>query len=199
VPEANVQPARAASPYSSQWPSNDVIVAAQDGDEIALEALILGSHPHVTRFAMTLCSTREDAEDAVQEALTVLYRRVGTLRVSAALGSWMFQVVKNECIRRSRATFRSRSLQGRVAAFLVDERDATSEDALSRIEAQRVAAALAQLPAPYRRVLVLRDLQSLSGSEVAQRLGLSKSAMKSTLHRARVSLREVLERTNPCD
>jgi RNA polymerase sigma factor (sigma-70 family) len=181
------------------WPAHAIVVAAQQGNKDALEALILGSHPHVTRFAHTLCSTREDAEEAAQEALTVLYRRVGTLRVTAALGSWMFQVVKNECIRRTRSTFRTLTIQRRVDALASDAFDSTSEHALGRLDAQRVAAALASLSPSHRQVLVLRDLQSLSGTEVAQRLGLSKAAMKSTLHRARQCLREKLEATNPCD
>ncbi len=88
------------------WPTEQVVNAAQQGDPRAISTLISGSHTHVRRFARTLCSTPEDAEDAAQEALIVLYRKIGTLRTAAALGSWMFQIVRNECIRRSRLAFR---------------------------------------------------------------------------------------------
>jgi RNA polymerase sigma factor (sigma-70 family) len=189
----------ASATPSFTWPSDDVVVAAQAGDPVALEALILGSHPHVARFANTLCASKEDAEDAAQEALTVLFRRVGTLRVTAALSSWAFQIVKNECIRRSRSTLRRRHSERRNHEL--DPRcdlDSTEAALLGRLEAQRVAHAISKLPRAYQQVLVLRDLQSLSGAEVAQRLGLSKPAMKSTLHRARLALRDALVEDNPC-
>ena len=61
-----------------------------------------GSHPHVRRFAHSLCASPEDAEDAAQEAVIILYRKIGTLRASGALASWMLRIVRNECLRRSR-------------------------------------------------------------------------------------------------
>ncbi|MGA7704023.1 MAG: sigma factor, partial [Solirubrobacteraceae bacterium] len=81
------------------WPTEQVVSAAQRGDHRAIAMLVSGSHAHVQRFARTLCSTPEDAEDAAQEALIVLYRKIGTLRAAAALASWMFRIVRNECIR----------------------------------------------------------------------------------------------------
>lgn len=182
------------------WPGHEIIDAAQGGDPHALEALILGSHPHVTRFALRLCSSRDDAEDAAQEALTVLYREVGSLRVAAALSSWAFQIVKNECLRRSRGAMRRRESTSRLADLASRTEGRTAEDlALGRMEAQRVAAAICELPPGFREVLVMRDVQGLSGGEVARRLGLSTAAMKSTLHRARLALRVRLQEPNPCD
>ncbi len=175
------------------WPSDEVVAAAQSGDPVALEALIIGSHPHVARFANTLCATREDAEEAAQDALTVLYPRVGSLRVTAALSTWAFQIVKNECIRRTRSAVRRRETDHRNLELVhMSQSESAEAVIIGRLEAQRVAHAIASLPASYQRVLVLRDLQALSGAEVAQRLGLSKSAMKSTLHRARIALRDAL-------
>ena len=177
------------------WPTEQVVCAAQEGDTRAIAALLSGSHGHVRRFARTLCSTPEDAEDAAQEALIVLYRKIGTLRATAALGSWMFQVVRNECIRRSRVT-----LRGRLATTMVEP---SAEDAaLARLEVKRIVDAIAGLPDEQRTVLVLRDIQGLSGAATAQALGLSRAAMKSRLHRGRASLRSRLtaqESTPPTD
>jgi RNA polymerase sigma-70 factor (ECF subfamily) len=140
---------------------------------------------HVRRFARTLCSTPEDAEDAAQEALIVLYRKIGTLRASAALASWVFQIVRNECIRRSRITLRRPT-----AAVTVEP---SAEDAaLARMEVERIVQCISALPPEQRAVLVLRDIQGLSGAATAQSLGLSKAAMKSRLHRGREALRERL-------
>ncbi len=167
---------------AGSWPTEQVVSAAQQGDPRAIMTLVCGSHAHVQRFARTLCSTPEDAEDAAQEALIVLYRKIGTLRVAAALGSWMFQIVRNECIRRSRL-----ALRRPISADVVEP---SAEDAaLARIEVQWIVDCVAALPPEQRAVLVLRDIQGLSGAATAQALGLSRAAMKSRLHRGRETLR----------
>jgi RNA polymerase sigma factor (sigma-70 family) len=148
---------------------------------MTIAILLSGSHAHVRRFARTLCSTPEDAEDATQEALIVLYRKIGTLRVATALASWMFQIVRNECIRRSRLALRK---PAPAAMFEPSAEDA----ALAHLEIERIVDSIADLPPEQRAVLVLRDVQGLSGAATAQALGLSRAAMKSRLHRGREAL-----------
>jgi RNA polymerase sigma factor (sigma-70 family) len=163
------------------WPTEQVVNAAQQGDPRAIAILVSGSHAHVQRFARTLCSTPEDAEDAAQEALIVLYRKIGTLRVTAALASWMFRIVRNECIRRTRLALRKPAPAATV--------EPSAEDAaLARLEVERIVDSIASLPAEQRAVLVLRDIQGLSGAATAETLGLSRAAMKSRLHRGRETL-----------
>lgn len=174
------------SPVASAWPTEQVVSAAQQGDPRAIAMLLDGSHAHVQRFAHTLCSTPEDAEDAAQEALIVLYRKIGTLRVTAALGSWMFQIVRNECIRRSQFALR------RHITPTVDEPSA-EDIALAHLELERIVDSIAGLPPEQRAVLVLRDIQGLSGAATARALGLSRPAMKSRLHRGRMTLRTRLQ------
>jgi RNA polymerase sigma factor (sigma-70 family) len=164
------------------WPAEQVVIAAQEGDSVAIAALISGSHTHVRRFAQTLCSTPEDAEEATQEALIILFRKIGTLRAAAALGSWMFQIVRNECIRRSRLAFH------RPIAAAGSEPSA-EEAALARLEMERIVEVIAELPAEQRAALVLRDIQGLSGKACSDALGLSRAAMKSRLHRGRETVR----------
>jgi RNA polymerase sigma factor (sigma-70 family) len=170
---------------TASWPTHQVISAAQQGDTHAIATLLSGSHMHVRRFARTLCSTPEDAEDAAQEALIVLYRRIGTLRVSAALASWVFQIVRNECIRRARVGIRTHTVSSAV--------EPSAEDAaLARMELARIVECISSLPPEQRAVLVLRDIQGLSGAATAESLGLSRAAMKSRLHRGREALRDRL-------
>jgi RNA polymerase sigma factor (sigma-70 family) len=164
------------------WPTERVVSAAQQGDPRAISTLVSGSHAHVQRFARTLCATPEDAEDAAQEALIVLYRKIGTLRVVAALASWMFQIVRNECIRRSRL-----ALHRPISAAMAEP--SAEDTALARLEIERIVDSIAELPPEQRAVLVLRDIQGLSGAATAQALGLSRAAMKSRLHRGRETLR----------
>ncbi|KOX16277.1 RNA polymerase sigma24 factor [Streptomyces sp. NRRL F-6491] len=186
-----------------------MIAAAQRGDTEALTALVHGSYPHVHRFARTLCATPQDAEDAAQEALFILYRKIGMLRASGALASWMFRIVRNECLRRTRALIlhgpaapgsggpgccddpgHHGATDGNHASG--DTARSAEEEALLLLEAERVGAVIAALPADQRRVLIMRDVQGLPGRVVAGRLGLSTAAMKSRLHRARSAVREAL-------
>jgi RNA polymerase sigma factor (sigma-70 family) len=167
------------------WPGERLIAGAQRGDVDALAELVSGSHPNVRRFAQTLCATPEDAEDAAQEALIILYRKIGMLRASGALASWMFRIVRNECLRRVRRM--------RADAPVPDAAVRSAEDeALQRLEASRVAAAIAELPLEHRQALIMRDIQGYSGAMAAAALGISTAALKSRLHRARRAVQESL-------
>ncbi|MFE0879681.1 RNA polymerase sigma factor, partial [Streptomyces smyrnaeus] len=132
----------------SSWPGEQLVVAAQRGDIEAITALVSGAHPNVVRFARTLCATPEDAEDAAQEALIILYRRIGMLRASGALASWMFRIVRNECLRRARTMLRHptrpRQHPPRVDAAV----RSAEEEALQRLEAGRGGGGGAPRPAP---------------------------------------------------
>jgi RNA polymerase sigma factor (sigma-70 family) len=167
------------------WVSEQVIEAAQEGDPRAIAALLDASRPHVRRFAQTVCATPEDAEEAAQEALIVLYRKIGTLRAAAALAAWMFQIVRNECIRYLRAAFRGSA----VAPTASGDESSAEDAALARLEMERIVACIADLPRDQRAVVVLRDIHGLSGAATARALGLSRAAMKSRLHRGREALR----------
>lgn len=169
------------------WPVEDLVAAARDGDAVAVAALVSGSHPHVQRFARSLCTSSHDAEDAAQEALIVLYRSIGTLRASGALASWLFRIVRHECLRRARQL--ARRAPPSTGEGLVGSAE---DDVLARLEAQRVGEAIAALPDDQRRVLVMRDVQGQPGRAVADALGLSPAAMKSRLHRARATVRDAL-------
>lgn len=159
-----------------------LISLAQQGDSHAIAELVGRSRPRVRRFAHTLCRSPEDAEEAAQEALIVLYRQIGTLRVAAALTSWLFQIVRNECIRRSKIALRLHRPSAGVEP-------SAEEVAIARIELARIAESIARLEPEQRAVLVLRDVEGLSGDDAAERLGLTRAAMKSRLHRARESFR----------
>ncbi|ASF09402.1 putative RNA polymerase ECF-type sigma factor [Nocardia brasiliensis NBRC 14402] len=168
---------------SASWPGDQLVLAAQHGDETAITALVSGAYPHIRRFATSLCASSQDAEDAAQEAVIVLFRKIGTLRATTALASWVFRIVRNECLRRAQLFTR------RTAAAAEELSPSAEDDVLNRLEIERVAAAVALLPEDQRRVLIMRDIQGLPGKTVAASLGLSAAAMKSRLHRARAAVR----------
>lgn len=186
--------AHGTSSAGAAWPGERLVEAAQGGDLDALAALVSGAHPNVRRFARSLCATPEDAEDAAQEALIILYRKIGMLRASGALASWMFRIVRNECLRRAKTMLRERPLVADPDADGGSAMESAEAEALRRLEAGLVAEAVAALPPDQRRVLVMRDIQGYSGRTVAAALGLSTAAMKSRLHRARATVRQTLDR-----
>jgi RNA polymerase sigma factor (sigma-70 family) len=101
----------------------------------------------------------------------------------------MFQIVRNECIRKARVV-----LHKPLSAITVES---SAEDvALARLEMERIVGCVARLPPEQRAVLVLRDIQGLSGGATAQALGLSRAAMKTRLHRGRETLRETIGTPN---
>lgn len=169
------------------WPDDRLIKAAQDGDVTSLTTVVMESQPHVRKFALSLCASPQDAEDAAQEALIILYRKIGTLRATGALASWMFRIVRNECLRQVRM-LASREHDAPDTPDTPAEQSA-EEAALRGLEAERIAAAVSALPRDQRQVLIMRDVQGLPGRTVANALGLSTAAMKSRLHRARATLR----------
>jgi RNA polymerase sigma-70 factor (ECF subfamily) len=168
---------------------------AARGDDEALAALVRLHHDRVYRFGLRVCRDGFDADDAVQEAFTKLATRRDVMADQGAL-SWLMTVVRNTCLRLLRPFQREkRALGERVEADELPASELSSEAALERWELVcSVHAAIAQLSPTYREVLVLRDLEGLSGDETCAALGLETAAMKTRLHRARAMLRERIAR-----
>ncbi|MFF3019146.1 RNA polymerase sigma factor [Streptomyces sp. NPDC057939] len=178
-----------------RWPDERLIKAAQDGDVTSLGTVVMESQPHVRKFAFSLCASPQDAEDAAQEALIILYRKIGTLRATGALASWMFRIVRNECLRQVRVLVsRKEEVSSTDPETCVEP--SAEEEVLHGLEVARIAAAVAALPRDQRQVLIMRDVQGLPGRAVARSLGLSDAAMKSRLHRARAAVRQSLAATD---
>ena len=178
----------------------NVLAAAAGGDDAALSVLVRLYHDRVYRFGLRVCRDGFDAEDAVQEAFIRLARRPDVIEQRNAL-AWLLGVVRNACLRMLRPFLRERRVLGeRVEGDLARSNQVEPDAALERWELVRaVHAAISELEKPYREVLVLRDLEGLSGDETCTALRLEPSAMKTRLHRARVMLRERIGRSRARD
>jgi len=172
-------------------------LAAARGDDEALALLVRAYHDRVYRFGVRVCRDRSDAEDAVQEAFGKLSRRPEVMRDPSAL-SWLMSVVRHACLRMLRPFLRERRALGEreIDSHVLEGAPSEQGDpqqALERWElVRKVHAAIALLDGPSREVLVLRDLEGLSGTETCAALGLELAAMKTRLHRARGQLRRAL-------
>jgi RNA polymerase sigma-70 factor, ECF subfamily len=169
-------------------------IAAARGDDSALAELVQRYHARVYRFGLRVCRNQHDAEDAVQEAFYKLVQRPDVIEHRGAL-SWLFSVVRYLCFLPMRPFVLL--LPTHVASDReIEQAPATldPERALERWRlVQAVHAAIAGLDPAQREVLVLRDLEGLSGFETCRVLGISLANMKTRLHRARTSLRASLE------
>lgn len=167
---------------------NELALAART-DDAALAQLVRAYHARVYRYGARVCRDGFDADDAVQEAFIKLSARPDVARDRGAL-AWLFTVVRNACRRLLRPWQRERRHLGeRGDGEVVDANDALARWALVR----DVHAAIAQLDPDSREVLVLRDLEGLSGEETAATIGVPLATMKTRLHRARTRLRELVQ------
>lgn len=163
---------------------SDNIEAARAGDPIALEALMRERRAEVVRYAMRLCISPADAEDATQEALLALSRYIGALREVAALSTWLFTAVRTHCTRLARRAVRY-ALTLDDGAPLAVEGPSPEEQLVDRQLRHRLAIVLADLDPLMRDVIVRRDILDESAETAAAALGISVVALKSRLHRAR--------------
>lgn len=162
----------------------DLIHAAQTGDPAAIAGLLAVCQADARRYAYRHCKA-SDVDDAVQESLLVIVRKVRGLKAAAAFSSWLFTVIRRECLRLQRAMFRHDPLDDDMAERQLASR---TDDAL-RLD---LTHALESLPAHYLEVVLLRDFEELTIAEIAERLGEPAGAIKSRLHRARSLVREYL-------
>lgn len=143
----------------------------------------------VYRQMLRVCGNREDAEDVLVEALLKAYRHLDQLRDSAAFRAWLAQIARRVCWQLKEREALSPLLQ---LSTLDDEgreiatSDPTPEANVARRQMKQLLdEAIAELPTLYRAVYELRDIEDRPGDEVARKLGISRAAMKSRLHRAR--------------
>lgn len=165
--------------------TSQLFAEARDGDRRALERLLRVTRPDLERYARRHCEA-DDVEEAIQDALWILFRKVGGVRSLGAFSGWLFQVVRRACLAHARRRRRHEPLEATPEASL---RDGAACDAELRAS---ISSIIVALPPDYREVLLLRDVQGLSAQDVATLLEVSLEAAKSRLHRARAMVRSSL-------
>jgi RNA polymerase sigma-70 factor, ECF subfamily len=174
--------------------TTELVAAAKDGDREAFDELVRVTHADTYTLAYRLTGDEEDARDVVQEAYLRAYRGLKRFRGDAQFSTWMYRITAN-CA----ATHLGRRARHRHDAL--DEVEGVADahpdrDPQLRADADdlrnRLQVALDGLPPRLRAVVVLRDVYDLPHESIAAELGISESAAKVRLHRARNKLREQL-------
>lgn len=164
---------------------NELIEAARQGSSAATEQLLIDWQPTLKKMAFKQC-TSNDVDDAVQESLAIIWRRIGTLKTVEAFPGWLLIIIKRECSKLMKSNNNLNELpEDYHELFSYYSRPELRLD---------IIAAIHSLPEKYRSVILLRDLEELSIGEIADKLLLTRMAVKSRIHRGRLMIQEYLEK-----
>ena len=179
----------------------EVVRRVLTGDRALFEVLMRRYNQRLYRVARAILRNDGEAEDVMQQAYVEAYSHLAQFEGRAKFSTWLTKIAVHEALARVRRRVRDSPL-GRRPKDKGDE-----EDSMSRIRSKEpspeqqasheelralLESAIASLPATYRSVVVLRDVEGMSTAETAECLNLREDAVKTRLHRARALLREEL-------
>jgi RNA polymerase sigma-70 factor (ECF subfamily) len=179
----------------------------RSGDTRALEELMSLFSNRVYRLAFSVTRNEADAAEVAQDVFLAVFRKHDRFEGRSALASWIYRITMNTALNKKRGLRREVETplddllpafkpdghrEGDRAWVLADWSQSPERELMSTEARATVNAALDRLPANYRAVLVMRDVDGLSNDEVAEVLGETVPMVKSRLHRARMALRELL-------
>jgi len=182
---------------------SELLEHAREGDAAAFETLIRRHDKHLYRIARSVLRDDQEAEDAVQETYVRAFTGLRDFRAAASLRTWLTRIVLNEAIRRRRRRPKMVELEALHAAqertqrpihsssLTARERDPERVTAQSQIR-KMLEKAIDGLPAAFRIVFIMRDVEEISTADTATLLGIREETVKTRLHRARRMLRETL-------
>jgi RNA polymerase sigma-70 factor, ECF subfamily len=178
--------------------------ALRRGDPKAMEQLVETYADRVYRLTFRITGSKEDAEEATQDALWTAGRKIGTFKGDSAFGSWLYRIAANAAymkLRARKAKAREIAIDDVLPALddgglhfepMDDWSPRVDDQALNGELRGILDAAIAELPPDYRAALVLHDVEGMPNPDVAEALGISLPAVKSRIHRSRLYLRKRL-------
>ncbi|MDQ8164820.1 MAG: sigma-70 family RNA polymerase sigma factor [Gemmatimonadota bacterium] len=189
LPFGAVQAVRKSRWTVSERPANEreLVLAAQRGQREAFSELVRMHERRAYAVARAIVANHEDAEDAVQDGFLHAYRALERFLPDQAFGAWLHRIVANAAldITRRRKVRDADELPETVASPFRDPAEGSELRS-------RLAAALDQLPARQRAVIVLHDVEGFKHSEIGKILSIPEGTARSDLHYARTQLRAIL-------
>lgn len=183
------------------------------GDAKAFDEFVEHFRAKVFQYSWLMCGQRDDAEEVAQDTLLKIFESLDQLREPERIRPWVFRIAKNACLTKRRksvfAPAHELSLddllpalnhEGERHQLQIADWSGLPDRLVLRSELKHVLdRAIAALPANYRPVILLRDVEELSTAETAEILDLTEDVVKTRLHRARLAVRQTLDqylRTN---
>ena len=190
----------AHEPGTRQDPDAALVAQAQDGKLESFEELVRRHSQSIYRTLTAILGNPDDAQDAMQDALLSAFKHIGQFQGRSKFSTWLVSIARNTAVHRLRGQKNVGSLDegdfeegGDFRPRQVRDWKDNPEECYSKSEIrQLVQRGVLELPAKYRIVVMLRDIEQLSTDEVAQQLNLSVPAVKVRLLRGRLMLREWL-------
>ena len=185
------------------YSSDDMLIEmAKAGDGDAFGELMRRNGSASYKLALSILKNHHEAEDEVQNAYTNAWRHFTNFNQEAKFSTWITRIVFNQCLMRLRQHRKANfvflddeSSDGRTTKFELPDERRSPETQLGRTQIHQVLGLeIERMPALLRNVLLLRDVKEVPIPEVARSLGISITATKSRLSRARQELRKRLER-----
>ena len=183
---------------------HDLVEALRLREPSATETLVTRYGERAYRLASRITGNGSDAEEVVQDAFLTVTRKIDTFRGESAFGSWLYRIAANVAYQKLRGRpYRRHDISLDEVLPLLDDSGRHLGPALDwspRVDDPSIqvelrlalTAAIDELPAAYRVVLVLRDVEGRSNAEIADALGLNVAVVKTRVHRARLFLRKRL-------
>jgi len=190
-------------------PENDereLLTRAQGGDVAAFEQLVERHRDHVYGLALRMTRSEADAAEITQETFLSAFQNLDHFRGDAAFGSWVHRIAANHALMRLRHSKVREHAEEEIKGPDFNERGSlldypesdwsrrADEKALDAELRKAIEQATDQLPEEYRQVFLLKDVDGLSYEEIGEITKDSVPAVKSRLHRARLALREAIDR-----
>ena len=171
----------------------ELVSRCRNGDVGAFEVLYRQHAPRLYSLASRMAGSVDEGEDLLQEIFLQAYRKLGSFKGDAALGTWLYRLAINHCLD----FVRSRQAKNtKVTETLDDESSfepaAPRETPIARLDLER---AIASLPEGCRAAFVLHDVEGFDHREVGHILGIAEGTSKSQVFKARMKLRALLRRT----
>jgi RNA polymerase sigma-70 factor (ECF subfamily) len=176
-----------------------LVASARSGDQDAFGALVRLHQRQVFNLALRMLRNADEASEATQDVFFAAWQGLHQFRGNARFATWLYRITYNHCLRLLEQRRRDASAQAELAAESAREHSpAGALSARHASDAERqmreaVRGEIANLPAKYRVVLVLRHLQELSYEEMAEVMSMPIGTVKTQLFRARAMLKDRLE------
>ncbi len=182
----------------------ELVTQARAGDVEAFTTLLRQYDRYVYRVAFHITENREDAEDVMQEAFYKAFAHMDQFQGNSLFYTWLVRITVNEALMKVRRRGSEKVLSLDEPMDLgentwvpreIEDWNDNPEQRYAKAELENIISeAISRLPQPYRVVYLLRDVESLSTEEAAELLGLSVAAVKTRVRRARLMMREQLNR-----
>lgn len=187
-----------AGPYTSEA---ELISRAKAGDKEALTQIVLDNESLVYNTALKLVANKEEAECVLQETFLKVFQAISDFKEQSSLSTWIYRIATNFALMKLRARKKQHNdledSEKQISKATLESfnkslgtnpfRSVVNDELRKEMEH-----AIDELPDKFRTVFVLKDIEGYSLKEIADMLDMTLAAVKSNLHRARLSLRDRL-------